>query len=264
MPEGDTVYLAATRLDRALRGEILTRTDFRVPKYATLDLSHRAVLGVVSRGKHLLTRVAGGTTIHTHFRMDGAWHLYRPGERWEGPAWQVRLLLETAKWQAVGFRLPVIDVLPTPEEASVVGHLGPDPLGDDWDAGEALCRLRADGARTISDGLLDQRVIAGLGNVYRCELCFLRGLDPWTPVGEIVEAKALVALAGRVLQANRGRGGHVTTGDDRPGQRHWVYGRRGRPCRRCATPIRYRTAPPGDDEERVTYWCPRCQQRNGR
>src|SRR5688572_5182963 len=133
MPEGDSVFLAASRLNAALAGLELTRTDFRVPRYATLDLSGRRMTEVVARGKHILMRTTGGTTIHSHFKMEGEWHLYRPGERWHGPGWQVRVVLETESWVAVGFRLGVVDVLPTERESEIVGHLGPDLLGPDWD-----------------------------------------------------------------------------------------------------------------------------------
>ncbi len=258
MPEGDTVYLAASRLRSALVPGRIVRSDFRVPQLATADLTGRELTEVCSRGKHLLFRFSGGLTLHTHFRMDGQWHLYRRGERWRGPGYQARLVLETTDWVAVGFRLPVIDLLPTGEEDRVVGHLGPDLLGEDWDAAEAERRLRLDGERSVSDGLLDQRNLAGIGNVYRCEICFLRGVDPWTRIDDVDDVGGMVALAKRLLEANRGRGGHVTTGNPRRGQRHWVYGRRGQPCRRCGTLVRRRPAPDGS-MERVTFWCPACQ-----
>ena len=254
MPEGDTVHLAGTRLRAALAGRELTRTEFRVPRYATLDLAGQRVDDVASHGKHLLIRLSGGVTIHTHYRMEGAWHLYRHGERWQGPAWQVRALLENAERVAVGFRLPVLDVLDTRREADVIGHLGPDPLASHWDAEDALRRLLADPQRPIFDALLDQRVIAGIGNVYRCEICFLRGIDPWTPVDAVRNPAALVALVKRLFEANRQLGSQITTGDLRPGYERWVYGRAGAPCRRCRTPIQRQ-----GDEERVTYWCPHCQ-----
>ncbi|MFN2432393.1 MAG: DNA-formamidopyrimidine glycosylase family protein [Gemmatimonadota bacterium] len=263
MPEGDTVFLAATRLHAALAGQVLRRTDFRVPTFATADLSGRAVREVVSRGKHLLFRVDGGVTLHTHYRMDGSWHLYRPGERWGGPNFQVRVVLVTDPWVAVGFRLAVTELLETDREHEVVGHLGPDPLGPDWDAGEALRRLQADPARPIGEALLDQRVIAGPGNVYRCEICFLRGLYPWTSVGEVHDPERVVDLLARLMQANRSMGNQVTTGDDRRGRRRWVYARAGQPCRRCGTPIRSKSHEPGEGGERATYWCPRCQPAPG-
>ena len=148
VPEGDTVWLAGQRLHEALAGDVLVRSDFRVPALATVDLAGRRVLEVVPRGKHLLTRLSDGLTLHTHFRMDGSWHLYRPGDRWTGgPQWQVRAVLETASVQAVGYRLPVVELLATDDEDTVVGHLGPDVLGPDWDAEEAVRRLSADAGR---------------------------------------------------------------------------------------------------------------------
>jgi formamidopyrimidine-DNA glycosylase len=261
VPEGDTVYLAATRLRAALAGKTLRRTDFRVPRLATVDLAGRSVDAVAPRGKHLFLRLSGGLTLHTHFRMDGAWHLYRGGERWRGPAWQVRAVLETDLWTAVGFQLPVLELLESAREAEVVAHLGPDPLAPDWDAQEALRRLCAQGERPIGEVLLDQRVIAGPGNIYKCEICFLRGLDPWTPVSKVREPERLIDLLQRSLYANRHIPGHVTTGDTRHGRQHWVYGRGGLPCRRCGTPIRKHAPEPGIDGERVTYWCPSCQRR---
>src|SRR5512134_2718404 len=145
MPEGDTVWLAGRRLHEALAGRVLTRSDFRVPHLATTDLAGRRVTEVVSRGKHLLTRVGDDLTLHTHFRMDGSWHLYRPGDRWRGgPQWQVRVVLENPQWQAVGYRLPVVELLARDSEADAVGHLGPDILGPDWDLDEAVRRLARD------------------------------------------------------------------------------------------------------------------------
>jgi endonuclease-8 len=262
VPEGDTVHHAAGRLHAALAGERLLATDFRVPRFATVDLAGQAVREVLARGKHLLLRTDGDLTVHSHFAMDGAWHLYRPGERWRGPQFQVRAVLRTRPWVAVGFRLAVCEVLPTRREGDVVGHLGPDVLGPDWDPGEAARRLRAEPQRPIGAALLDQRAIAGPGNVYKCELLFLRGVDPWTPVGRVPDVDGMVALLKRLMEANRSRPGHVTTGDLSRGRAHWVYGRAGEPCRRCGTPIR-RAGPPGGDAERVTFWCPSCQPPAG-
>ncbi len=259
MPEGDTVWLAGKRLHEALAGRVLTRSDFRVPQLATADLSGREVLEVVPRGKHLLTRLAGGLTLHTHFRMDGSWHLYRPGDRWTGgPEWQVRAVLENAEWQAVGYRLPVVELLETADEDSAVGHLGPDALGPDWDPAVAVANLLAEPEREVGMALLDQRNLAGLGNLYRCEVLFLRGLTPWLPVREVPDLTALVALGSRLMTANRGRWEQSTTGSLRPGEDHWVFERTGRPCRRCGT--RIASAEQGAAPyARLTYWCPRCQ-----
>lgn len=257
MPEGDTVYLAGTRLRRALEGETLTRTEFRVPRYATTDLSGRRLNEVVVRGKHLLFRIEGGWTLHTHFQMDGSWHLYRPKEKWRGPSHQVRAILVTEPWTAVGFRLPVVDLLQTTDEDEVVGHLGPDPLSETWDEDEAVRRMQDRGEISIAHALLDQSLMAGLGNVYKCEVCFLRGIHPDTPVREIHDLREVVRLGARTLRANRTTGNQVTTGINRPGKRHWVYGRGGEPCRRCGTRIAKSGGSIGED--RVTYWCPKCQ-----
>ena len=259
MPEGDTVWLAARRMHDALAGRALTRSDFRVPRLATVDLTGQTVTEVASRGKHLLTRIGTDLTLHTHFQMDGSWHLYRQGERWQGgPAHQVRVLLENAEWQAVGYRLPVVELLLRSEEAGAVGHLGPDLLGPDWDLDEAVRRLRTKPRRTVGEALLDQRNLAGIGNLYKMEVLFLQGVSPWTPVGAVGNLPRLVSRAQLLLERNRDEPRQVTTGDARRGQQHWVYRRAGRPCRRCGTTILVDGQ--GDPAyERVTFWCPRCQ-----
>ena len=177
MPEGDTVFRAARTLDQALHGELLTGCDIRVPAFATVDLAGERVHEVASRGKHLLMRV-GEASIHSHLKMEGAWHLYRPGGRWRRPAFQARAVLETADWVAVGFELGLLEVLPLAREADRLGYLGPDLLGADWDAGEAVRRIRSTPERPIAVALADQGNLAGLGNEYVNELCFLRGLLP--------------------------------------------------------------------------------------
>lgn len=257
VPEGDSIYLVATQLNQALAGHPLTVSDFRVPAHATADLRGRRVLETAPRGKHLLTRFEGGVTLHTHLRMDGRWRTFRPGERWHGgPAFQVRAVLGTEHGTAVGYRLPVVQLLRTAEEGRVVGHLGPDLLGPDWDEAEARRRLLADPRRPVSEALLDQRTLAGIGNVYANELPFLAGVTPWLPVGELPDPDGLLHGARQLLDANKLRPGHVTTGDARPGHQHWVYGRGRRSCLRCGTPIRSAR----HDRDRVAYWCPRCQR----
>ena len=258
MPEGDTVYLAATRLQGALAGHVLTKTDFRVPQYATLDLSGSKVLEVVPRGKHLLFRIQGGVTLHTHYKMEGSWHLYRHGEKWRGPAFQVRAVLETEDFVAVGFQLAVVEVLDTASEAEVVGHLGPDPLGADWDVDRVVTAMRERADDAIGTVLLDQRVLAGPGNVYKCEICFLAGLHPWTKVAEVQDLRQVAKLAERLMKANRTTGNQITTGDLRPGRQRWVYGRSGKGCFRCGTQI-LKADQEGYGGDRVTYWCPTCQ-----
>ncbi|MGW0519334.1 DNA-formamidopyrimidine glycosylase family protein [Crossiella sp. NPDC003009] len=259
MPEGDTVFLAAQRLDEALRGQVLTRGELRHPDFAAADLGGRTVLSVRSAGKHLLFRFDDKTTLHTHFRMDGSWHLYRPGERWRGPAHQVRALLTTQDRVAVGFRLHDLALVPTAEEHTLIGHLGPDLLSPDWDQAmedEAVRRLTADPARELGTALLDQRVLAGVGNLYKAEVCFLLGVSPWSPVGA-VDARAAVRLCRRLLFRNRLRPEQSTTG--RLGAAgHWVFERGRAGCLRCGGPVRV-----GEQESygmpRVTYHCPRCQ-----
>lgn len=260
MPEGDTVWLAAARMDRAFAGVPLTRADLRVPRHATADLTGRRVRSVLARGKHMLTRLDGGLTLHTHFRMDGTWRLDRVGARWRGgPAYQVRVILANERWQALGYRLHDVVLLPTAEEDRVVGHLGPDVLGPDWDAAEAGRRVAGDAARTIGEALLDQRNLAGVGNLYENETLFLHGLTPWTPVGAVEDVGAVVATAHRLLCANRDHPEQSTTGDSRRGTSHWVFERAGRACLRCRTTIR--TARLGQAPyDRVTYWCPTCQE----
>jgi endonuclease-8 len=260
MPEGDTVWQTAKRLHSALAGKVLTRSDLRVPKYATADLTGRAVLDVTPRGKHLLTRIEGGLTLHSHLRMDGSWKVYAGHQRWTGgPAHQIRAILGTPDHTAVGYRLPVLELLRTADEHRAVGRLGPDLLGSDWDPDRALANLLSDPARPLGEALLDQRNLAGIGNVYKSELCFLLRATPWLPVGELPQdiAARLPALAKKLLEANRDRPGpRRTTGH--PGQNLYVYGRSPRPCLRCRTPIR--AADQGDgSRERPTYWCPTCQ-----
>ena len=281
MPEGDTVWLAGQRLHEALAGRILLRSDFRVPALASVDLRGRAVLRVLPRGKHLLTRIEGALTLHTHFRMDGSWHLYRPGDRWRGgPDWQVRAVLANADWQAVGYRLPVVELIPTDAEVTVVGHLGPDLLGADcdlagatrpvdvqhaiaqgyWVEAEALRRLSCEPNRAIGVALLDQRNLAGAGTLYRTETLFLRGVHPEIPTGEVSDLAGVLRKARQLLLANREHPQQSTTGDLRRGQQHWVFQRAGLPCRRCGSRIRHNMiGPPA--MERDSYWCPRCQPR---
>jgi endonuclease-8 len=257
MPEGDTVHRTATNLDRALSGRALTRCDLRVPAFATVDLSGRTVNEVVGRGKHLLVRT-DDFTIHSHLKMEGSWHLYRPGTRWRRPEWQARAILSNSDWDAVGFQLGTLDVVARGDESSVVGHLGPDPLGPDWDPAEVLRRLTAAPARPVGLALLDQSVIAGLGNVYRNELCFLRGILPTRPVGEVAHPQKLVALAQRLIEANKDRVDRTTTGTLR-GATTWVYRREGLPCLRCSTPIQRGRLGDHELELRDIFWCPRCQ-----
>jgi endonuclease-8 len=258
MPEGDTVYRAARLMHEALAGRVLDRCDIRVPAFATVDLVGERVEAVVSVGKHLLHRV-GEFTIHSHLKMEGSWELYAATARWRHPVFQARAILGVSGTVAVGFLLGELEVVPREREHELVDYLGPDLLGPGWDPELAERNLAADPDRAIGLALLDQRVLAGLGNVYRSELCFLRGILPTRPVAQVGDLSGLVRLSQRVIVANRDRIERTTTGDLRRGRRTWVYAREHEPCLRCGTPIE--RASLGDTEltERVTYFCPRCQ-----
>ena len=260
MPEGDTVHHAARQLDAGLSGQVLTKSDFRIPSLATKDLAGATVTETVSRGKHLLTRFDNGVTLHTHLKMEGHWAVHPVGSRWRRPAHTARVVLRTPTTEAVGFSV-VMDLVRTEKEDELVGHLGPDLLGPDWDAELALANLRARPDAPIGDALLEQRNLAGVGNVYKSELCFLGRVDPLTPVAAVPDLPLIVEKAKRLLEANKDRVTRITTADSRRGHQLWVYGRRG-PCLRCGTRIsKADQGPPG--QERPTYWCPRCQPRLG-
>lgn len=261
MPEGDTVYRTARRLDDVLAGAEVARFDLRVPGSATIDLRGQRVHGVVPRGKHLLHRI-GDYTLHSHLRMEGRWDVYRPGERWRRPAFSARAIVGVDSGpqgarDTVGFDLAMVEVVPTAEEQRLVGHLGPDPLADDWDPAEAARRLGAD-ARPVHVALLDQRNVAGFGNEYANEMCFVRGVAPTVPATE-TDAAALVDLGARMIRANVVRRDRTFTGDARPGRSTWVYRREGRPCRRCGTLIRGGSLGADPTSERNVFWCPSCQ-----
>lgn len=257
MPEGDTVHQAADRLHRALAGKLLTRCDVRVPRYATVDLSGRTVDEVIARGKHLLIRV-GDRTVHSHLKMEGRWDIYARGARWRRPGFKARIILETEKVQAVGFELGKLEILRRDHEDEAVGHLGPDLLGPDWNAQTAIDNLATDLKRPIGLALLDQRNLAGIGNVFRVEMCFLRRVHPAVPTGEAGGLAEWVGLAKQLLEYNRMRANRVTN-VDRNGERFWVYGRAGRSCRRCGTTIERGDLGGSADPDRVIYWCPTCQ-----
>ena len=259
MPEGDTVLRTARKLDRSLSGQQLAAADFRVPSLATTDLAGATVVETVSRGKHLLTRIRAGNdawTLHTHLKMEGSWQVYPPGGRWRRPAHQARVVLTTPRATAVGFSLGIVELLPTPAEDAAVGHLGPDLLGPDWDEDEAVRRLLADPTRPVREALLDQTRLAGIGNMYAAELCFLMGLHPGTAVGDVPDLRRLVRRARQLLVQNAQRPVQSTTGDLR--EPLWVFRRDRQPCRRCGTPVQVAMAGPGD-RLRAAYWCPSCQ-----
>jgi endonuclease-8 len=252
MPEGDTIHRAANRLAAALDGHAVVRVEtprspVRPPRPGT------GIERVEARGKHLLIHFDGGRVLRTHMGMPGSWHLYRSGERWRKPAHQARAVIEVDGWVAVCFSAPTIEWLGGADER--LAHLGPDLCRDDVDLDEAARRLATipDPRTEIAVALLDQRVAAGIGNVYKSETLFACGVDPFVRVSELDPATRdrLVTVASRLLRANLGTARRQTV---RGGLA--VYGRTGRPCRRCGTPIQSRRQ---GEQARMTYWCPTCQ-----
>ncbi len=259
MPEGDSVWKAAQRMREQLVGRTVVRSDFRVPQHATADLSGRQITAFESYGKHMLTRFSGGLTLHTHFEMDGAWQVVGSGKvlprTFDD---EVRLVLQTDGPTAYALRMPVLELVETEHEDRVVGHLGPDVLGPTWDEDRAVANLLRDPGRPLVEALLDQKNLAGIGNLWAVETCYLRGHSPWTPVRD-VDLHAVVSLARRMMRHSLEHPGQVTTGDTRRGMTHWVYGRAERPCRRCRTPVMFRDSVTGTPYSRETWWCPSCQ-----
>jgi endonuclease-8 len=269
MPEGDTIARAATALHRALAGRVVTAFATGLAPLARVDdatpLTGRTIEHCRSVGKHLLIGFSGDLVLRTHMRMSGSWHLYRPGERWQRPAGAARIRIDTDAWVAVAFDVPVAEFV---READLHRHrpltmLGPDLADPSFDRAEALARIAASGERPIGDVLLDQRVVAGIGNVLRSESLFAAGVHPGLPAAHLRgdDAARLLDSAARLLQRNaRADAGAVrnTTGRRAPGQALWVYQRTGQPCRRCGTTVA--SAARGLEARRV-YWCPSCQVR---
>ena len=287
MPEGDTIYRAARTLHRALAGQTVTRFVAELAPLAQVDraepIAGRTIERVEAAGKHCLITFSGppplvldpdasfgaSLVLRTHMRMNGSWHIYRPGEKWQMPARAMRILIETADWVAVAFNVYVAEFVDAADLARhrPVATLGPDLLGD-FDAERALKRISEQGSRPVHEVLLDQRVMAGLGNVYKSEILFLSKLHPDTPASVVSEPtwRELMALAQTLLHANvvdgappgivTYRGLRRTTGRMNPEDRLWVYSRGGQPCRKCGTQIASRK---DGDAARVTYWCPTCQ-----
>lgn len=248
MPEGDTIFRTAAALRAGLQGK---RVVVAQPR-ALQRLAGRIVTEVTPVGKHLLIRFDNGLAIHSHMRMQGAWHLYKRGERWRRPAWQMKALLETDDLVAVCFGAPVIDVVR--DETTRVGHLGPDILTDDWRSDDVAARARAFGATAVGEVLLDQRVTAGIGNVYRCEALWQARINPWTKTADLGDEQltTLFETARKAMRANLKRWDRRFPGYGKGA----VHGRGGRPCPRCGTTIKVRAQ---GDHARLTYWCPACQ-----
>jgi len=246
VPEGDTIFRTAARLQQALGGKVVTRFETVLPKLARVDdqspLRGRTIEQVVARGKHLVIDFSGDLHLRTHMRMNGEWHLYRHGERWWRPRRDMRLVIETADFVAVGFNIPVAEF-----STDALRDLGPDLLGDDFDLAEALRRVRARAGEEIGKVLLNQRVMAGVGNIWKSETLFRSGVDPFRHVADIDDAtlERIVTTARALLRSSA-----------KSRAERFVYQRGGEPCRKCGTAIEYRKQ--GTDA-RGTYWCPRCQ-----
>jgi endonuclease-8 len=248
MPEGDAVLRTARRLDAALTGDVLTRTDVRVPRFATTDLRGEPVTGTVSRGKHLLTRIGDDWTLHTHLKMEGSWATLRPGQRWPKPAHTARVVLETPTTQAVGFQLGIVELLPRSREVEALGYLGPDLLGPDWDEQEAVRRLGDHPDEPIFHALRDQTSLAGIGTMWAAEVCFTMGVHPTTPVRDVPDLLRMVRVAHLKLHQAATQRPPINA----------VYGRGRARCPRCDTPIeRLELGEPG--RSRPAYFCPSCQ-----
>jgi endonuclease-8 len=275
MPEGDTIFRAARTLHRALAGQEVVRFESVLPALTRVHddspVTGRVVESVRAAGKHLLMRFSGGLLLRTHMRMNGSWHIYRPGERWQRPRRDMRVLVATASFEAVGFNLPVAEFLSgrAIERQRDLRLMGPDLLADVFDEAEALRRFRARPASSISDALLNQRVVAGVGNVYKSEMLFLCGISPFARVADVSDdqLRALLTTARAHLRANvvdrtaaivTYRGYRRTTRRSDPAEALYVYGRARKPCRKCGTPIEVEAQ--GRDA-RLTYWCPSCQRR---
>ena len=275
MPEGDTLFRAARTLHRALAGKVVVRFETVLPQLSRVDedapVAGRTVERVRSVGKHLLVELSGDLVLRTHMRMNGSWHVYRPGERWQRPRSSMRLVVETADFQAVAFDVPVAEFRTARELARdpAVAGLGPDVLGAGFDEDEAVRRLQERGAIDIGDALLDQRALAGIGNVFKSEVCFAERVHPFTPVAALGEEtlRRVVRTARRFLGMNvleSSGAGMVTytglrrtTGRGDPSASLWVYGRAGEPCRVCGERIVVERRGP---QARSTYFCPRCEE----
>lgn len=258
MPEGDTVWRTAHHLHEALAGRELLRTDFRVPAFATVDLSGEVVDEVVSHGKHLLIRTPRHS-IHSHLKMEGAWHVQRLASPWRRPGHSARAVLENDEWQAIGYSLGILEILDLADEESAIGYLGPDLLGPDWDLELAVERTAADPDRPVFLALLDQRNLAGFGNEYVNELLFIMGLRPTRPVGEVPDLARVISRGQRMLDVNKARVERYFTGSTRTGEDRWVYNRERARCRRCGTRLNAGKLGNTPTTERDMFWCPHCQ-----
>jgi endonuclease-8 len=263
VPEGDIVLRVARRLDAALAGQVLTRGELRWPNLGGVDLAGTGVIGHATHGKHLLTRLTDGRTLHTHLRMEGVWRIHRTSDLERGTDRAdrnpyVRAVLGTARWTCLGINLGMMDLVPTTDEARLLGHLGPDLLAPDLDADAAAARILAQGERGIAEVLLDQTVVAGLGTIYMAESLWTHRVWPWAPAGALGgTAHELVTTGRRLMLRSADARLPTATGDTRRTTN--VHGRERRPCPRCGTPIA-RGEVGRAPQDRSVYYCPSCQR----
>lgn len=265
MPEGDSVYQLAKRL-QFMRGREVLSTSLRTPATALESFDGERVQRVWPYGKHLFMQFTGGKVLHTHLKMEGTWSVHRKGEKWRKQGYKARVVLVLSEQptpiELVGFELGLVAVFPASEYVDRMGYLGPDVLYPDWEnygLAEAKRRILETPSRPIGSALLDQRNLAGIGNEYRAEICFLAGRHPATPVSD-VDLDKVLAISRRIMWANRNSPIRVTTGVKRAGENGYVFGREGRPCRRCGAPILKSSLQWNTDElERIIWWCPNCQ-----
>ena len=275
MPEGDTIFRTARSLGRAFTGKAITAFRSTYPRLTRYDddtpLAGQMVNHVEARGKWLLIHFSGGATLVTHMLMSGSWHIYRHGERWQQPRFHMRIVMENSDYIAVGFKVPVAEMhtMQSLARDRRIPRADADVLSAGFDAAAAAARVLACGGEEIADVLLHQEVMAGVGNVFKSEICFVCGVNPFCRVAGLraEQVKELIAAARRLVGANvledsgdgivtYGGRQRRTTNESDPGANLWVYGRAGQPCRRCSAPVRRRIQGP---DARVTFWCPACQ-----
>jgi endonuclease-8 len=266
MPEGDTIHRAARTIQKALGGRTVTRFETVLAQLARVDdqesIAGRSVESVTAEGKHLIIEFSGGLFLRSHLRMNGSWHIYRPGERWMLRRREMRVVIETDAYVVVGFNLPVAEFhdARSLERSPDLRRLGPDLLAEEFDVGAAALRVCAQGGRQIADVLLNQTVVAGVGNIYKSEVLYICRINPFAIVDALTneQVERTMKTARKLLQHNveRASGSRETMSSLRRSRTLWVYGRSGEPCRKCGTLIEYRKQ--GADL-RGTYWCPKCQ-----
>jgi endonuclease VIII len=264
VPEGDTIFRAAATLNRALAGSVVTRFETQLPPLARVDADHpiagRTVEFARATGKWLQIGFSGDLVLLTHMLMNGSWHIYRPGEAWGRSSYHMRIVIATPAIIAVAFNVPIAEFHTTKSLARRQGfnQLGPDVLSTCFDEAKTVSMLESHPDLEIGVALLTQSIVAGLGNVFKSEVCFLAGVNPFQPIGHLSrnQLEALVSIARKLMAASVTASSRQTTGRSNPAERLWVYHRNGEPCRKCGVLILSRKQ---GAEARTSFWCPICQ-----